>query len=723
MTLEETWKEKRVRTPTVIQMEALECGAAALGIVLGYYGRIVPLEELRLACGVSRDGSKAGNVAKAARNYGLEAQVLKKDIPELQELKLPVILFWNFNHFLVLEGIRKGKIYLNDPASGPRVVSAQEFDESFTGVVIALNTTSEFKPGGVKDNLRAAFMQRIAGCRMALLFVVLAGLFLVLPGLIVPTFTKIFVDNILVRQMNDWLKPLLVGMLLTAVINLILTWLQQFCLLRLETKMAVVSASKFFQHVFRLPISFFAQRYAGDIANRIMLNDQIANVFSSKLATTLVSLPMIPFYAVLMFAYDGLLTSISISIALLNLLALRYVARRRVDLNQRLQQEQGRLMGVTMSGVSLIESLKAGGLENDFYAQWSGTHAKVINAKQQNGFFDQILSALPPFLVAINGVIILVLGSLRVMSGDLSAGSLVAFQGLMASFLMPVNQLVDLGGTLQTTIADVKRIDDVFNYPPRPVTPEQERLPAAAEPAKLEGYLTLTDVTFGYSRLEPPYITEFNLQLRPGSRVALVGGSGSGKSTVARLVSGLYAPWSGEVLFDGKPLSSWPRRVFSSSVACVDQDISLFAGNIRENITLWDASIPEADIIQAAKDACIHDDIMERSGGYDATVEEGGRNFSGGQRQRLEIARALVVNPRILVLDEATSALDPATEKAVDDNLRRRGCTCLIIAHRLSTIRDCDEIIVLAGGRPVQRGTHSKLVNEEGLYQELIKKY
>ncbi len=712
---------RRVHTPTLLQMEAVECGAAALGIVLAYHGRNVSLEELRLACGVSRDGTDAGNMVKAARGYGLTAHGFTKEVQELPFLPLPIVVFWNFNHFVVVEGFGRGRVYLNDPAVGPRVVTDAEFREAFTGVVLTFEPGPDFRRGGGRRGLVRPLRERLRGSETGLLYAVLVSLALALPGLVIPVFIRSFVDSFLAAGRTGWVGPLLAGLALTACLRALLTWMQQRSLLRLETKLSLTSSLRFFRHVLRLPVEFFTQRYGGEVGSRVEMNDRVAQLLSRELAANLLNVLMCVLYVALMAFYDVPLTLVGVAVAGLNVLALRWVSRRRRDVNLRLLQERAKLTGASMSGLQTIETLKATGAESDFFSRWSGHLAKATTADQKRGVYTLGLGAAPALLSAVNTAAILGLGALRVISGDMTVGMLVAFQSLMMSFLDPVEQLVGLGGSLQEIEGELSRLDDVLRYPADAnLEKEAELAPAGKGPIKLSGQLELRNVTFGYARLGPPLIEDFSLTVRPGARVALVGQSASGKSTVARLISGLYRPWSGEVLLDGKPRGSVPRVTVVNSLAMVDQDFFLCAGTVREVLTLWDATAPLEDVVQAAKDACIHDDVMDRPGGYESRVEEGGVNFSGGQRQRLEIARALVGNPTLLVLDEATSALDPVTEQRIDENLRRRGCTCVLVAHRLSTIRDCDEILVLDHGRIVERGAHEALVAADGLYRRLI---
>lgn len=724
MPAEETkpWRDRRVKTPTVLQMEAAECGAAALGAVLAHYGRRVPLEKLRVECGVSRDGSKASRMVKVAREYGLIAEGYRQNPEGLHKLPLPSILFWEFNHFVVLEGIKGQTVYLNDPAVGPRKTGLAELDRSFTGVVLAFRPGPDFKKGGPRPTLiRDLLVNRLGGMHKAVLFAFLVGLVMVVPGLISPTFSKVFIDNILVKGQVEWARPLLWLMAATALITVVLAWLQQTNLLRLRVKLSLTSSAKFLGHILKLPLEFFSQRFTGDLINRVQLNDRVAQLLAGDLAANTISAVMIIFYAALMYQYDAALTAAVIIFALVNLAALSYVSRKRIDLNQRLFKEQGKLMGAAMSGLNQIETLKATGAESDFFTRWAGYQTKVLNAEQELGVPTYALGTVPPLLSSLGSLAILLLGGLRVIEGHLSIGDLAAFQVLVAIFLAPVNQLVNIGPKLQDARGYMRRLDDVLNNQAEEYLLREDPGPAGEIGPKLSGRLELKGVCFGYTPQDPPLIENLNLSLRPGCRVALVGASGSGKSTVAKLVAGLYHPWSGEILFDGRRREEIGRAVMANSLAMVDQEIMMFEGSVADNLRLWDEAVAEERLIQAARDACIHADIAARPGGYASPVREGGANFSGGQRQRLEIARALINEPAILIMDEATGSLDPRTEKAIDDNIRQRGCACLIIAHRLSTIRDSDEIIVLDRGRVVQRGRHEDMINQDGPYAALIK--
>lgn len=721
-------KSRRKRVPSILQMEAVECGAAALAMILEHYGLSVPLEELRVECGVSRDGSKANNLLKAARKYGLVAKGFKYELNHLWDIDLPVILFWNFNHFLVLEGFKGNTVYISDPATGPREITFEELDASYSGVVLTFEPGPDFKKGGHKHSMAGALRSRLRGSEAALMFVIICGLFLVIPGLVIPTFSRIFIDEYLVGNRESFIRPLLFGMGITVVIRMILTYLQEYYLLRMETKLAIITSSDFFNHILRLPVSYFSQRYAGEIGSRVQINNKVAQVVSGKLATTMLDCVLVVFYAVLMFMYDVTLTIVCIAIALGNIAAVKLVARKRVDASRRLLQEGGKLVGTAMNGLKIIDTLKASGSESEFFSRWAGYQSKALNAEQELGRWSQYVNAVPPLVSSLTTAIILLLGSLKVMDGQLTVGMLVAYQSLMASFTKPLNTFVTFGSTLQELEADMNRLDDVLQYPIDADYEREVAMAAAAggkarstEEIKLSGKVEIRDLKFGFSPLGKPLIEDLNLKIEPGQRVAFVGPSGSGKSTVARLIAGLFQPWEGGILFDDRPREELRPSLIRDSLAVVDQEIFLFSGTIADNITMWDPTIPAKAVTHACRDAGIDEDIHDRVGKYQSEVTEGGSNFSGGQRQRLEIARALVGNPSIVILDEATSALDPTTERWVDDSLRRRGCTCIIVAHRLSTIRDADQIVVLDRGAIVQRGTHEEMKDAPGPYARLIK--
>jgi NHLM bacteriocin system ABC transporter peptidase/ATP-binding protein len=709
---------RRWVTPTVFQMEALECGAASLAMILAYHGLWVPLEKLREACGVSRDGSKASNVLKAARGFGLTARGFRKEPATLHELPMPSIIHWNFNHFVVLEKLDSDCAYVNDPSVGRRKVGHEEFDAAFTGVVLAMEPGPGFKAGGREPDFFPLLLRQLSNSFGAVVLLVALSMALVVPAILVPAFAKIFVDDVLIKRAEGWFTPLLIGMGITALARALMTAFQQSLLLRIQTKLTVTMVSRLIWHVLTLPMEFFTQRHSGDLANRVAASEQIAQLLSNGVAANALNLVSVIFIAITMAFYDGLLAAISVAMALLNVVVLRLVARQRGDLNRKLVIERAKLNGSTIEIIRTIETIKAGGLEDDAFARWAGFQAKVLNAERDLGVYSTFLDACPIFLTGLTIAVVLGVGGLRIVDGALTIGGLVALQALLASLVEPVNALVQQTTAFLTIKGNLFRIEDVFNYPARPLVPI-EHAPAGMPP-KLSGRVELKDISFGYSALEPPLIEDFSLVVEPGRRVALIGSSGSGKSTIGRLISGLYRPWSGDICIDGWPLAEIPQEIFTNSVAYVDQEILLFEATARDNLTLWDDTVPEASVSRALKDAVIHEEVAVRAGNYDCQIAEDGRNFSGGQRQRLEIARALVGNPSVIVLDEATSALDPIVEKAIDDNLRRRGCTCIIVAHRLSTIRDCDEILVMNNGRVVQRGTHQELLAEGGEYVQLV---
>ena len=716
--------KKREKTPVVLQMEAAECGAASLGIILGYYKKYMSLEQLRELCGVSRNGSNAANVMAAAETLGMKAEGFSYEPEELKKLIPPFIIHWDFNHFVVFEGMdeKTGEVFLNDPAVGHRSVPWAEFEESFTGVTLVLRPGENFVRDGEPESVWRTLLSGILKDRYALGFILGVGLCLSLVNLGVPLISQTFLDDVLTYAHRGWLFDVLLALFISLVLTLTLNFLRLWCLLRWQGKMTIDDSSSFLSYVLKLPVSFFQTRYSGEIAARVQFHESIADFVTGRLAVAVLDFAIAVFYLFLLVLYNIKLTIIGVIFTAINIFVTWASYQWLQEQRMKLLQEQGNLYGISVAGIASIETLKANGNEDDFFVKWSDANAKYLTMTQRQEYYSQFINFVPAALGGVNGAIIMAEGGFSIMDGLMSVGIFVAFQSLMQNFQMPVERITAMSQDIQQTSSQMMKINDVYRYPLDPektLTAETMK----AIPPKLSGRLELKQVNFGYSRTLPKLIKKLNLKLEPGRRVAIVGRSGSGKSTLAKLVSGLYQPWSGQILFDGVPSTEIPREVFAQSVAVVEQEIFLLEGTVAENIALFNPNVPRHDIIQAAKDAMIHEDIALMRGGYDAMLEEGGYNLSGGQRQRMEIARALAANPSLLILDEATSALDPVTEQEIMKNIRRRGCACFIVAHRLSTIRDCDEIIVLEKGRVVQRGTHETLMEEDGYYRKLIQSY
>ena len=707
----------RRRVPSILQLEAAECGAASLGMVLAFHGRFLPLEELRRLCGVSRDGSKASTLVRAARSLGLEARGLKAEPHHLADLPMPAIAFVNFNHFLVVEHSDGAHVWLNDPASGSRRETMEAFSAGFTGVVLTFKPGDGFVPGDDRRPLLQSIRGRFAGLARPLGFIILVSLGLVAPGLLLSAFSRLFVDFVLLRALGGWLLPLAAGMAATALVRFILLELQLHALVRVRTAMMLATGGRLMNALLKLPVAFFEQRFAGEVADRAKLNETLVELLTGRLAQAAASLVAALFFIVAMLATNWALTIPVMLLALGNAGLLVVSGQVLSERFRKLSIDRGKLAGARISGLKDIETFKASGAEDMLFTRWMGLTTTVQNSQQRANVLTAWLSPLPGLLSALITATILLLGGYSVMRGAMSLGELVAYQSLAASFVGPVVALASFGSEIQQLRSFTERLDDTLATTPDPRFAE----PLPALPDHLpRGRISIRDVSFGYAPLDPPLLGRMNLEIPAGSRIALVGPSGSGKSTLGKLVGGLIVPTSGDVLFDGRPLLQWPGPVLASRLAFVRQDVVLFEGTIRENLLLWDPTVPEADMIAAAKDAQIHAVIASRPGGYDASVSEGGRNFSGGERQRMEIARALATRPSAIILDEATSALDPVCEQQVMDAIRRRGITALIIAHRLSAVRDCDAIYVLDLGRVAEVGAHGELLGRGGLYARLV---
>lgn len=711
------------KVPVIMQMEALECGAASLAMILAWYGKWIPLERVRADCGVSRDGSSARNVLRAARSYGMEAQGYRYE-PEFlkEEGKFPCIIHWNFNHFVVLCGFKGNYAYINDPARGNVRVPMNEFDESFTGVCMMFEPSERFEPGGKPRSVWSFARERLQGTSTAFAFVIVTTFLSSILGIVNTAFSRIFIDRLLTGQNPDWLYPFILALAGITALSLIIQIISTIYNLKIEGKLAIVANASFIWHLLRLPVEFFSQRMAGDIAGRASSNQGIASSIIKQFAPITLDFITMVFYLTIMIRYSPILTLVGISVIFINMVVARVISKKRINLTRVQMRDAGKLSAATVSGIEMIETIKASGAENGYFAKWSGYHASVNTQSIKFIQLNQYLGAVPGFVSSLVNTIILMLGALFTMQGNFTIGMILAFQGFMYSFRSPVDKFISIGQSMQEMRTSMERIEDVMKYPvDRMLRPKVTETGDDKEAYnKLSGTLEVKNLTFGYSRLAEPVIKNFNLKLQPGKSVALVGASGCGKSTVSKLISGLYAPWSGEILFDGKPIDSIRREILTGSIAVVDQDIILFEDTIANNIKMWDNSIEDFEMILAARDAQLHEDIMQRDGGYRYKIMEGGRDFSGGQRQRMEIARVLAQDPTVIIMDEATSALDSKTEYNVTRAVKDRGISLIIVAHRLSTIRDCDEIIVLDKGEIVERGTHEELISQNGYYGKLV---
>jgi len=707
------------KVPVIMQLEALECGAASLAMVMAYYNKWVPLEQVRLDCGVSRDGSKAKNMILAAQHYGFEVSAYRFSLKGIQENEeFPCIIHWNMNHFVVLKGFKGNYAYLNDPARGSIKVTMEEFDKSFTGIVIIPVPSENFEPSGKQRSTISFARKRLVGAGAAVAFVMMTTAISYLFGIVNSVTSRIFMDRLLTGLNLEWFYPFIIAMILLAGIQLVVAWAQAIYSLKINGKMAIVGNTTYMWKVLRLPMEFFSQRLAGDIQSRAGMNGAIAGTLVDTFAPLLLNTSMMVFYLVLMLKQSPMLTMIGLFVLVFNVFMSRVISAKRINITRVQMRDMGKLESATVTGISMIETIKASGAENGFFQKWAGYQASVNAQNVKTARTNQILGMIPAFLGTVANYAVLILGVLLTMQGRFSLGAVLMFQGFMGSFMSPAMTLVSAGQTIQEMRTQMERVEDVMEYPEDKGITEYET--ETTEYSKLRGNIELKNITFGYSRLEEPLIKDFSLKMKTGERVALVGASGCGKSTISKLVSGLYQPWSGEILFDGKPRKAWSREVMVGSLAVVDQDIILFEDTIANNIKMWDNSIQDFEMILAARDARLHDDITQLPGGYKHKLTSGGKNLSGGQRQRMEIARVLAQDPTVIILDEATSALDARTEYEVVNAIRDRGITCIVIAHRLSTVRDCEEIIVLDHGKVVERGTHDELMKKGNVYANLV---
>lgn len=706
------------RTPIIYQMEATECGAASLSMIFAYWGKHLSLEQMRIETSVSRDGCKAGNIMRAAKRLGMECHGYRKEPEALRDLNFPCMIHWNFNHFVVLEGFKGKYAYINDPAVGRRRLTKDELDECFTGVVLTFKPTKDFVREKRKSSLIPLVRERLSSVRSALVQVLLIGILLIVPGLIIPVMSQVFLDDILIGAGVPWFAQFIVFMCCAVIFRTGLTLLRSAILQRMQNMLVFLSSRRFVEHLFRLPMKFYDQRYTGDLSSRVDNNEKVNSFITGELANTALNIFVAAFYLVILLCYNPIMTLIGLVGLAFNIILVKVSSGAISEIAIKLQQDKGKLFGAVVAGFGITSTIKATGSENAYCSRILGYDAKSSSEEQHMNMVQTVASAIPSVIGSLIDIVLLIVGAFYVIDGDMTIGMLLAFTSLFGSFAEPVEQLVDFVKKIQTLKADMERVNDIMDYP------EDEKFTAAdtdeSITSKLSGAVECRKISFGYSSLSEPLVEDFSFEVQPGSSVAFVGASGSGKSTVTKVISGLYKPWGGNICFDGVPMDRIPAEILNASVSTVSQNVTLFSGSVRDNLTLWNPAVSEMDMINAAKDACIHDTIIQKPGAYDFVLNEGGANLSGGQCQRLEIARALVTNPTVLIMDEATSALDPIVEKQIVDNIKRRGCTCIIVAHRLSAVRDCDKIIVMSDGHIVEQGSHEELTEKQGFYSMLM---
>ena len=709
-------RNKVVKVPQVMQMEAVECGAASLTMILAHYGKWLPLEQVRADCGVSRDGSSAKMILRAARNYGLDAKGFRMSAEALDG-KQPAIIHWNFEHFVVFRGFdKKGRACINDPGMGPVKWPMEEFRKHFTGVCLTFKPTERFEKGGEQTSILSYVRKNLSGVGEAFWLTFTFALMAAFVALLTPLFTRIFLDEILPGKNADWAKWFFIGMGALAVYQFFVVLLQSRYAKRVAGSLALKGNKEYLHHLLRLPMSFFAMRNVGDLQQRMHLNQTITHSLVEVLAPQVINVCLLVLYLLLMLSYSFSLTLIGVLAAGINLALVKYFSTQRINLIRSMEQSEGQYFSATISCIDNMESIKAAGAETGFFKYWSGLWAHKFNVNAHTDEEQTKMALLPVLANGLVNMAVLVLGAYLILKGELTVGMLMAFQGFMGSFLDPVNAIVNGSQTIVEMRSQMERVEDVMKYPE-----DHRDTKGEVIKGKLGGLLELKHVTFGYSPLHPPLIEDFNLRIEPGHSVAFVGSSGCGKSTLAKLISGLYKPWSGEILFDGRPIESISNEELTNSVAVIDQNVVLFDDTVAQNIRMWDPSIEDFTMMMACNDAQIRADIVSRPEGFGTKIIKGGLNFSGGQRQRMEMATALAKEPAILIMDEATSALDPKTEDEVMKRIRRMRPTQIIVAHRLSTIRDCDEIIVMDQGKILQRGRHEELIEQEGMYRDLMR--
>lgn len=714
-----TKPQRPERVPSMYQMEIAECGAASLGMILGHLKRFESLEELRLRCGVNRDGSKASNILKAGRSFGLEASGFRINAHEALQGPFPCIVFWRGYHFLVVEGVSENSVWLNDPALGPRRVTRQHFEAAYSGVTLRFSPGPSFQRSGIRPSPPQRIRRWLGKLEGLVIWITLLQLLIAVPVILLPGLSKLFIDDYLIGANDQALHSILIwtGLFFLAIGGLFFA--QRYFARLLETKLSLFRSAALFRRILNLPLHFHQQTQKADINHRLGVHDRAAALLSDDIVIGSAHFLTLPIFIGAMLLQSWQLTLINL-MTLCTVVVVALILRQKMALqSSRLQRERARHRIIAMAGLQMFETLKANAGEDNFYQRILGQQANLSNAHQPLLLASQNLAIIPNLFLSISAVLTLGIGGWLIIHGQITIGTLIAVQLLVVGMERPVSATANLLARFPELTADLARLDGINAYPQDPLLTRAAASDTASAD-QLSGRVELRHIKFGYSRVSPPLFNDLNLTVEPGRMVALVGRSGSGKSTIAKLLTGVHEPWEGSVLIDKRPLSDWPRSLIAQSLGLIDQQPFLFEGSIADNLSLWDSSLSTAEITEAARQAGIHDVISRRPGGYNHPMASGGDNFSGGERQQLQIARALLSAPSLLILDEATSALDANTEAEILAAIRASGCACLIISHSPSTISVCDEVLYLDQGEIVARGDHHQLLDSSPGYRQLF---